>query len=604
MYKFFLDKTEVAEPESFSNISFEKKRDENYFGFILRRKGIVKVVGAGQIKFTEPKAISILKAAKDKDGYGAITTITVYEDDILAYQGTINYWNAEWRSESVVVTFSDDSPVVKFLANAATKYEIATNKIQTIGSTGIIGKTTHKITDTLYVFKQKTPSAQSFTHVIPFQNISGSSNANVNEITNFADLLPIYTNDSEKKTVSIKASIFVNARAEANVTVNVNGLITNTYILSETASDLVFIIDEEIILAPYETVSVQVVSVDNSADILFTYDVEKSVLSLNEIKDVIDTDVPCISSFDLLSELVSKTTDAELSLQSSFLSALSQDWTNGKNLRGVVSNINASFDDVFFDLNKQYCLTSTVTESKVIIEQRKDVVKSGSKSYLDRDRIVEEVKLPNRDFLYSKIIAGYKDWAGDSALSGQEVNAQSEWKTNLYGRENTLNLVCGCVASGILIEEIRQMQFGKISNEQQKKHDETLICLIPNDGFENYDTSDINEDSRNLSVRPRKMLENWANVYGDYKFWDFVSGVGNNTATIEGIEQSKGIELFGSIISDSVWELVYNCELWEYTNIGDVIYWTDTLGDSRKGVLMQAEWRSDKQMLMTIIETK
>jgi len=84
MYSFYLDKTKVEEPESFTNISFEKKRDEKYFGFILRKQGIVKVVGAGQVKFTEPKAVAILKAAKEKDGYGAIVKFTVYFEDKLA----------------------------------------------------------------------------------------------------------------------------------------------------------------------------------------------------------------------------------------------------------------------------------------------------------------------------------------------------------------------------------------------------------------------------------------------------------------------------------------------------------------------------------------
>lgn len=608
MYSFYLDKTKVAEPESFTNISFEKKRDENYFGFIQRQKGTVKVIGAGQVKFTEPKAVAILKAAKERDGYGAIVKFTVYYNDILAYVGTVNLWNAEWYTRSVVVTFSDDSGVMKFIANANKRYAITTNKTQTLGGSGIVGKTTHQILESLSLFRQKTQTAQSFSHAVPFQSVSGSSNSTVNTITDFSSILPIYTNDSEKKTVSVKAAIPVNAKAGQNVSVNVNDIITNVYAISSTATDYVFIIDETFVIEPYETITIKVLSLADSDDVIFNYDYQNTVLSINEIKDVVNTEVNCISSFDIISRLVANATDNELTLQSDFLSNLSHDWTNGKNLRGVDSLINTSFNDLFSDLNKLYCLTCSVTDSKVIIEERKNILSTGAKSYLNRDRIVDEqgqaeVKTPNRDYLYSGIKVGFKNWQGESALSGQEINALQEWTTNLYGRENVLNLECNCIASGILIEEIRQLQFGKISNEQQKKYDDTLVCLIPNDGFENYETFNVNQDSLNLSLRHWAVLNRWAAVLGGCKYWRFVSGVGNTDSSISGISQKTDIVTFGNIVSDDAWDLVYIAELWEYTNIGDLIYWRDADGNDRKGILMEAQWSNEKEMLLSIIET-
>jgi len=608
MYSFFLDKTKVAEPESFTKISFEKKRDGDYFGFIQRQKGTVKVIGAGQVKFTDRKAVAILRAAKEKDGYGAIVKFTVYYHDVLAYVGTVNMWNAEWYTRSVVVTFSDDSGVMKFIANANKRYEIATNKIQTLGGSGIVGKTTHQILEALSLFRQKTQSAQSFSHAVPFQSVSGSSNSTVSTITDFSSILPIYTNDAEKKTVSVNAVIKVNAKAGQDVSVNVNELITNVYAISSTAADYTFIIDETFVIEPYETITVKVLSLGDSDDVIFNYDFQNTVLSINEIKDVVKTDVKCISSFDIISRLVANATDNELTLQSEFLSKLSHDWTNGKNLRGVDALINTSFNDLFSDLNKLYCLTCSVTDDKVVIEERKRILKTGSKTYLNRDRIVEEegqaeVKTPNRDYLYSGIKVGFKNWQGESALSGQEINALQEWTTNLYGRENMLNLECNCIASGILIEEIRQMQFGKISNEQQKKYDDTLVCLIPNDGFENYETFNVNEDSLNLSLRPWAVLNRWAAVLGGCEYWRFVSGVGNTDSRISGINQKSDITVFGNIISDDAWDLVYICELWEYATIGDLIYWRDADGNDRKGILVEAQWSNEKMMLLSIIET-
>lgn len=609
MYSFYLDKTKVAEPESFSNISFEKKRDENYFGFIQRQKGTVKVIGAGQVKFTEPKAVAILKAAKDKYGYGAIVKFTVEIFDQLAYEGTVNFWNAEWYSESVVVTFSDDSAVMKFIVNASTKYQVATNKLQTLGSLGSVGKTTHQISESLTTFRHKTQAPQSVTHVVPFQLISGSSNSNVNEVSGFRTIAPIYTNDSEKKTVSVKAAIYVNAKSDAGVSVNVNDIITNTYALTTTATNYVFVIDETFVIEPYETITIKVVSLDPLSDCVFIYDAEKTVLSISETKEVIDTDVKCISSFDLLNQLLINATDSGITLQSTFLKNLEHDWSNGKNVRGVDSVINTSFEEVFVNLNKQYCLTCTITDNKAIIEERKNVVKTGSKTYLTRDRIVSdegqaEVQLPNRDYLFSKIKVGYKNWQGESALSGQEVNALQEWITDLYGRDNTLDLECDCIASGILIEEIRQSQFGKISAEQQKKYDDILVCLIPDDGFSDYSNNGINFDSRNLSIRPIEILKRWALVMGGYQFWRFVSGLGNYNGIVNDESLNGTIITFGNIISDTIFELVYECELWEYTNVGDIIYWSDTLGNDRKGILMEAQWRNDKQMLLSIIETR
>lgn len=609
MYSFYLDKTKLSEePESFTNISFEKKRDENYFGFIQKQKGTVKVIGAGQVKFTEPKSVAILKAAKERDGYGAIVRFTVKYNDVLAYVGTVNMWNAEWYSESVVVTFTDESEVVKFITNANTVYSINTNKTQLVGSNGIVGKTTHQISEKLSTFRQKTKFSQSFSHVVPFQSVGGSSNSNVDVITSFSDIKPIFTNDSERKTVSVRATIKVNAKAGQDIQVKVNDIITNVYSISSTATNYTFIVDERFIIEPYQSITVNIVSLGNSADVVFDYNFQDTVLTINEIKDVVKTEVNCISSFDIISALISNATDGVLNLQSEFLSNLSHEWTNGKNLRGVSSEIKTSFNDLFSDLNKIYCLTCDVTDNSVIIEKRKEITKRASKSYLSRDRIIEdegqaEVKTPNREYLYSGVKVGYKNWQGESALSGQEINAVQEWKTDLFGRENILNLECNCIASGILINEIQQMQFGKISNEQQKKYDETLVCLIPNDGYEDYSTFGVNEDSMNLSIRPLAMLKNWAEVLGGYKYWKFISGVGNFDCIISGINQTAQITTFGNIISDDAWDLVYICELWEYTTIGEIIYWRDKLGNDRKGILTEAQWSNDKEMLLSIIET-
>lgn len=608
MYSFYLDKTKVAEPESFTNISFEKKRDSDYFGFIQRQKGTVKVIGAGQVKFTEPKAVAILKAGKDKDGYGAIVKFTVKYNDILAYQGTVNMWNAEWYSESVVVTFSDDSEVIKFIANANKVYQITPNKTQLVGSNGVIGKTTHQISESLSIFRKKTKFPESFGHVVPFQSVSGSSNSNVDVITNFSDIKPIFTNDSERKTLSVGAVIKVNAKAGQDIQVKVNDIITNVYSISSTATDYTFLISERFVIEPYQSITINIVSLADSDDVVFDYNFQDTVLNISEIKDVVKTNVPCISSFDIVSKLVANATNSELSLQSEFLSNLSHDWSNGKNVRGVVGTINTSFNDLFSDLNKIYCLTCDVTDGKVIIERRKEIEKRATKSYLNRDRIVleegqAEVKTPNRAYLYSGVKVGYKNWQGESALSGQEVNSLQEWETDLFGRENILNLECNCIASGILINEIQQLQFGKISNEQQKKYDETLVCLIPDDGYGNYSTFGVNEDSMNLSIRPLAMLRNWSEVLGGYKYWAFISGVGNTDSIIDEESQKTQINTFGNIISDDAWDLVCICELWEYTGIGGVIYWRDTFGNDRKGILVEAQWSNEKQMLLSIIET-
>jgi len=420
----------------------------------------------------------------------------------------------------------------------------------------------------------------------------------------FEDIKPIYINDSERKTVSIKASVFVNARAAESITVNINDLIVNQYALTNTATDYIFVIDKLIVLEPYESITIKVVSLSDDDDVQFIYDSEKSVLTINEVKGVIDTAINCISSYDLVNALVKKCSDSALILNSSFLSSLSHDWSNGKNVRGLESVITTSFDDLFSELIKMYCLFCTVTDSEVIIEQRSNIVKLGTKSYLNRDRISSEVEIPNRDFLFSLIKVGYKNWQLDSALSNQETNSLLEFSTNMFGRESTLNLECDSISSGILIEEIRQMQFGKISNEQQKKFDETLVSLIANDGKENYLTFGVNDDARNLSIRPSELLRSWANVIGGHQEWKFTSGVGNYSALIGMKAQSESITNFGNIISDAAWDLTYTCELWEYTNIGDVIYWTDTLGRKRQGILIEAQWKTDKGMLLSIIEIK
>jgi len=605
MYTFYLDSTQVNEPESFTNIVFEKKRVDNLFGFVFKNEG--KVLGAGQIKFTEEKAVAILRAAINKYGYGAEVKFRVDFMGKLAYEGTVNLWNSEWYPESVVVTFTDGSPTVKFLTNSSKRYQLTPNAFQTLTSTGIVGKTTHQILSNLTTYKKKTVNPVNYSHPVPFQAIEGSSNSNVNNITDFSQILPLYTNDAEKKTISIKGVINFNVKTSNSGSFNLklNDLIVQEFISDLTPSDEVGVIDRTITLLPYETISISIESTANSSDTQFVYDLESTTLSINEIKDNLQpTEVPVLSSFDMMSQLVDKASEGTLTLESTFLKEFTGAWTNGRNLRGVSDVINCSFDDVFDDLNKMKCLYVTVSENKVKIEKRINIIRNGSKSYLDRDWFLEEVKVPNREYLYSSIKAGYKNWQGESALSNQEVNATLEFESNLFGRENVLDLECDCISSGILIEEIRQTQFGKVSTDQQKKYDDKLVILIPNDGADNYINVGLNQDIRNLSIRPYQMMLNHAEVYGGYLYWQFISGLGNYSASINNEKQSKKITTFGNIIGSAFWDLEYLCELDEYTNIGEVIQWTDTLGKGHEGVLYQAEWSTSKSMFLQVMENE
>jgi hypothetical protein len=617
MFTFYLDDTEVREPESFTNIVFEKKREDKFFGFILRREASVfertalgQVLGAGQIKFTEEKAVAILKAAKEKYGYGAVVKFSVYYEQHLAYDGVVNFWGSTEFPESFIVTFTDGAPSVKFLTNINKKYQIATNAFQTLSSTGIVGKTTHEILETLNIYKRKTQAAVNYSHAIPFEATEGSSKANVSPITDFDQILPLYTNDDEKKVVSVKGQIYFNVKTSnsGSFQIQLNDLIIQQYASDLTPNDEVCIIDRNITLQPNETITIKVVSLNDSSDTEFIYNTENTTLSIYEVKDnVKPTEVPVISSFDLMDALIKKASDNTLELESTFLKTLKHDWTNGKNLRGVNAVLNCTLMDVYGDMDKQYCLYTTVTDTKVVIERRRDVIKKGSKSVLYRDRLTAESKSPNVDFLFSSIKVGYKNWQGDAALSAQEVNATMEYQSNLFGRENVLDLECDSIAAGILIEEIRQLQFGKVSTEQQKKYDETLINLIPDDGADNYKNFGLNQDSRNLSIRPLAQLLNWAEVMGGYLSWDFTSGVGNYTALINNKPQNQSIKTFGNIVGAAFWSLDYNCELYEYKNIGDVIQWRDTLGNEHEGILWQAEWQvvsGGKVMFLEIMENE
>ncbi len=601
MWQFYLDNTLVEQPESFNLITFEKLRSEKYFGFVQRRKGVVKAQGEGQIKFTEEKAVAILTAAKERDGFGAKVLFRAKFQNLPAYEGTINFWNSEFYTNSVVVTFSDTANVLQFIASSSNRYQITTNKFQTLSSSGIIGKTTHTIIDTLNVFKQKRSSAQNFDHPVPFQFSEGSSSANVNPITSFSQVLPLYTNDSEKKTISVKASIIF----DTNQDITDFKILLNDFVVEVIElDDFKAIIDQNIILEPNQELTISVETVNNSANVIFTYNVEKTTLSINEIKNNLkDTNVACITSFDFLNQLIGLASGGTMRLESKFLKSIKHDWTNGKNLRGVDSVLNASFDQVYSDMNKFYCLYTNVNNDIVKIEQRKNIITQSSKSIMKRDALIEEVKTPNREFLYSSVKAGFKTWQGSSALSNEEVNAILVYQTDLFGRENVLDLQVDCIGSGILIEEIRQQQFGKVASQQQKQYDDMLVSLIEDDGVESYDISgDVNADCRNLSIRPYQIATNWADVLGGYKKWKFISGVGNYNAVIGGKAQIVIIDTFGNIIGSAFWDLKFIAQLYEYTNIGDVIQWRDTAGKYHKGILQQAEWQQQKEGNMLFIQ--
>lgn len=609
MFDFYLDGIQVKEPESFTNISFEKKRNDELFGFIQKKSAGVpdRLIGAGQIKFTEDKAVQILKAAKEKSGYGAKVTFKILYLSLIAYEGSIDFWESEWYSNSIVVKFLDDISVLKFIANIDNRYQLTTNAFQTLSSTGIVGKATHEIIDTLFTFKKKTKVSVNYSHPIPFEVISGSSNANVSPITSFSQILPLYTNDAEKKTVSIKGDIYFNVKTSnsGSFELKLNDLIIQEFVSDLTPADEIGIIDKTITLQPYESITISINSLVDSEDTEFIYDVENTTLSINEIKDnLVDTEVPVLSSFDAFSQLINKSTDGELELESTFLQTLRHDITNGRNLRGVPDVINCSFSELFADYNKMYCLFLNIEDKKVIIEQRINLKKKGNNSGLDRNRIDSEVYIPNVMFLYSSVKAGFKEWKGENALSNQEVNSYVEFNTNIFSRQNTLDLVCNSIGSGLLIEEIRQKQFGKISTEQQNKYDDMLVNLIPNDGADNYSNSGLNQDIRNLSIRPYQMLLNWAAVLGGFEYWEFISGLGNYNSTINGVSQTKTIEEFGNIIGQNFWNINYKCDLSEYTSLGDVISWTDTLGIDRTGILYQAEWGTDKKMFLQIMENE
>jgi hypothetical protein len=208
MYRLYLKNTEVEVPPTLQSLTFQKVRDNFYWGFIYNKIGTSQNV---QLTFTEKLAIRIIRKEYEKNGIRGILPVSIHYFDELIYEGNIDFTTIEFNANKCTCTLNDPIEVDDFFSNQSTLYSVLPTKSISIPQITTRGIVTYKLDNSLSYQRTFSPSLTPL-HTIPFKTEKESSvvEGSVYEPTQFNDIQNIYINTTaEQKTINVIGRIKV-----------------------------------------------------------------------------------------------------------------------------------------------------------------------------------------------------------------------------------------------------------------------------------------------------------------------------------------------------------------------------------------------------------
>lgn len=539
MYKFYLNDTEVEEPEGFNGASFTKGRHETFFGF-WGGFSVSDTEQNARLKFTEERAVNIIKKEYKRN----------FIKSTLTFKFVDCSDNSACNSLTYLVDFADYigdccEVEVTFRANygdtirsrTGVKYALLPNTDVTIPTKSLEGGTDFEINDTLSVVN----GTGLISHNVP---LTGITSVTANEYN--------YVNGGTAKAIDLVGVIQWSASADVPTNYKVavfvydaNGVeveklsdvATYTTDLNDIQTKSLSVINY--IMQPYYKLAVRAYSTVSTVTHQFLWQPSSSTTEGVIIRDH-NEETPFsthkgILLKDAFEQLIDKMSNGTMKLCSKWLDSCNDKWiTNGYGLKGVVRPINISLEEMFNGLNPIDNIEIGIDGDCVNVERKGQNGKG--KSNIRGD--YEVFEKTNTDWLFSSVTGGYKEWQSDTNFENDEVNSERNYSTDYVSGKSDLDLQSDFIASHYLIEKVKR-QTGKA--DADTKYDESIfiVCVVK-DGSSYKAETDENfttlggviypKNTINLRISPARNLKrhrNYLYLSGDTIF---ESGTGNYSA--------------------------------------------------------------------------
>ena len=481
-YKFFVGGTEVDEPEGTEGMHFQKTRNERFGGILQRNIG--RVIGLGELLFSQPIVIGILAEAFREKKLDAVVPIRMEQyDGTTIIEGEINFSNFRRLQQGWAVTIRDSGGIEIFLKEADTEKELFPTQTKLLTPYELLEGSTHGIDEKLAAIVYKKPAAKSLAHAIPWKATTGKSNAAGQYQSVGVDVSPVWTNTTNAvQTVKIEGNVLVSYRAGTSESVRLALCVksSGTVLLDDTQATLaVTTTTQEGALVVKATIQVPanadvflfMDSTDTATDFSFEYD-PKSYLYIGLDVELAASEVVGLNADILLWSLTSMPFSARV-LSDYFI-------TDGLRLRGATGKgLITSFGQIWDDLHKLKPLILNWDGSGLMVEELETYIRNAGVSLELYSPAYYEIR-PCLDVLHSGIIAGFNRWQSETPTGGQEENAVARWNTPIRNSESLLNAECQTLTgSKRLIEKIRRKQYEEAgsSTAQDDSDDRQLVVI-------------------------------------------------------------------------------------------------------------------------------
>lgn len=588
---FYLNGTQVNEPDGWQAVYWTRVRNPEYFG--IWRQRTAKIEGVGEVGF-DGEARLMLLALWKRDKMNASALFEVKEGDEVLYSAEVDFAIYSDNGRHFNVGFRDEDMTLDSLSSLTVSIEPKT--LIEFPEQPISDGITYQVGDGL----SGTMRINGAQHAIPFATQKSGEGSGLSVVSP-TSLEPIYRNSSDRKSIlNLQGKVRCKWDGSGNVSIVAqvvqNGVVKDERTISILQASSTFqdaFISESIEI---DQGAYMRLIVSGNSGMLVTYSTE-SFLIIYENSATAPALVSGLSWKQAIEGLLTSLTGSGVELSSTFLSkglGANRVITSEMNLRGYRSGIQLSLRTLLLDMNAIDNLACWKRGNKLFIETKADMLgKVGYGRILDYEKLEHSTS----GYFASSYQVGYKNWQSNTAAGRDEFCTERTYITEQQNAKATMTMsVSALSASGKTMEVLRR---NPNTDKADTTQDEKLFVIEADRAGEKYIARTgnvsgvINPDNViNAGISPRSILERWSNILGINGKASFISGSGNTTAITYGKSESAPVtpgerQLF----TDRYVMIETGMTIREYSELGEVIEYTDHDSIIRRALIMQDSYR-------------
>lgn len=596
--KFYIDGLEIEQPEGINGLYLGRKRDEVFGGFVRQR--IANVKGIGEIKIKDEIICQILKLIWEQYGYDAVLPFEIRNDTETIYMAEVDFgqYSVNENNEATI-SFRDTDPMALFNANIDNTVELEPTDTIWIPKTDLTGKTTHSTPDEYKILASSRIDTFTINATVPLKvSQSDSVGDGIGLDTLDAGVIsPFWKNNSEK-IIRVNLQCLFQFTAETEISDSISIIATTR----QDGRDI-----ETFTLYTFTSISTptlqnviinKMINVPVGGDLTMVFKGTSSIknykitftdghVSIEEDLDIQGSYVKGLFLKNAMQQLITKASDTMTVINDAYRES-NLFITNGFNLRGNSEKIKISFTDLFRGMSKIDNLILNIDGTICRIEKKEANYNNATESDLSNIAQIESTTITTLGSMFvNQILTGYDIWKSETTLGNQEFNSPRVYKTGIQKAINSVNKrVTEFITAGRIIEKTRRIQYliTKSSDSTDGKYDESIFLIDTNGSSANVGINGLNE-----ALNPVVSLRNLEIDYGHCKGFNFVTGEGNTTTTVNGEPQYISIETTGFFTGRNV---IVECSmnLEDYLTLGDFAIF-DSGGTKEKMLIDEDTYR-------------